>query len=832
MSLHFRLAIFIMCSLFFATVGHAKSPSAEIFNNQLAAVYKDIGLPPSATVYNQAVIEALPITAAARDEAIRAAALALSIAKKNVLAICQKKPAECLQQYGKYPVMALNLKLAIHRDQSIENNLAALQRLGVDQGQRLQLLMSTYQYARQLKTDDLGEEGKMLLKDLESRLGSYSQTEINKLLPQTASIYQEQLLFFNGVHANVEKGLKDIQKLDEDIPPASDIAKKVSLARGVEIYNSYESTVKSKIYSASIQLITATESVQTAASFAGALAKDLNLPENVQNDIKRVGDAANKAQSLANIALTFARAGSGDVTAYLSAASSLSSVFGGGEMGPPPMDPELREKLEEILENQYKMMASLERIETKLVEIDNKIDLLVKQSKQINSNLEFLIALGIDERSDDYTKCRNAINLAIVRKDFIPLSNTISTSPPDLTQYMRDMKSMSRIYKRTDPEIVACSDFSLKWLPPLGQLNPANNKLAPSVLRQNGAGQSISPGEIRSIIRYWKDVTLLLDEYTKSSDNVDDISLWEIYNGAAVPSASNTALVSKYRDGVSTIESLGKQDPVQAIITNSYLNPTIVVNVVQNHFEVVPYTWIYSGWKNFFMISPCDGIHCFSDNALIDSIKRSIVYVQFSLAQQTLINGDATLFAIDSALRKDKALEKGPYANKTVSIIRSSAYAAAVRVLADNPVLRENYLRYIIFKSFSGKSELPSAFYDAFYSEASSAGALSQADAFDHFYKFGDIDVERRLNSTERFGLSLPCYSEVESAEWFIEMPEHANENDTLAPVAICQYPLPPPNVFRGGDIPFDYSKAMIELLLKRDIGIRLLTLNNVFISN
>lgn len=535
------------------------------------------------------------------------------------------------------------------------------------------------------------------------------------------------------------------------------------------------------IAAANLKLIS---NAEAALQISLRIAQLFGISEKDRRSFQQLINTAEKGRKTFQTLSKLGRAAAGDITAYADAGKAVMELFD----TTPSFESQVMQGIGEILHNQKLIIERLDFIIAQLDRVSQRLLDIEKQVVIIDQNIRLLIEGQRELLSGTFRAC-------IEHADTILTSDNVQsmargrlfdpyTYPYDKKIYgvligagviLRDQQNWVQSCESGIPSVFTGAD------------------VGPSTLFDLSASeQNNALGQYHASL--WSFVKEFKKAYPKHpASQLDDTKL---RIAASVP-ASNastiddkliTAAKKRYTFGASETDRL-------TTLFDRALDPYKISAVSRQLYGVLPYIWIHSGKQQNCRNNSCEGLPNWVSDIYLKSLLNSIHLNLLASSSESLIQGDILIPLIHTAITT--APDSPP--NPAREDLRKQAY----RLLSFNVTMRENYLRYLLYKSYVGNSKFVYRMHYLFLQDLREMEPI-----FGSRWKFERkaIDSQKKANekADEVLHIIMPCMERLEAKE-----------------LSSCSYPMPSPDVYVSDQLV--HTSATKDLVRARYQGNRLL---------
>lgn len=684
---------------------------------------------------------------------------------------------KCFEEFSGDPMAVLAIEQALATDDALKKDAEFYTKIGINDEQRQEYLENTY---LAFKKSNFKEGGVSPKERIRERIKDLAGPNRLKELDDLAAGKDPK---------SALQAARD--RMNTDVGRARDFTKSKFFPKGwektaqgaLEKIEKADAAVKTGIRDIAATNLEFFTNAENASKFAKQVATFLGAESKVLKDITTIAESAEKGKKAFGALMTLGRASAGDITAYANAAGAIASLFGNdGGGGPSPVI----EALNEVLQNQKEMIQRLDFIIAQLDRVSNHLVDIHRDIVIIDQNLRLVLEGQQELLSKEFrVSCRGnsekiskdgEVAKAIEAHRFDPYAY-----PYDLGVYQKIVDKGVRL--RQENGFVTNCSIGIQ-----GLFNGMN--LGPSaifLLEKTDGSQNLE--------QYNHKVVEFMAAYKTAfpNDAISKMGEIELRVLASVPATRLGAVDEKVSKIKGKTYAFGANDnhTLEPFLRKSY--DPYRTSVFQKHlYETLPYVWIRVTPPSDCNKNSCEGLVNFESVTHINALLDSLHFNLFVSANEALLQGDVLLPMLH------KAVTVGGHED-----LRNDAY----RILSVNNVLRENYLRYLLYRSYQGHTR---AAYRSHYAFLNDLTILKTYFGPTWNFERKAIDSQKFPKSNEMsiqmpLHIKMPCVEKLEDTKWLE-----------------CSYSLPTPDTFMSDE--YKHSLATKELARARAQGNKLLS--------
>ena len=696
---------------------------------------------------------------------------------------------KCYEEFSGDPMAVLAIEQALATDDMIKMDAEFYTKIGIDNQQRQEFLENTYLAFKKSKFKEGDASPKERIRERIEKLAAVNRLkELDNLTtgkdPKSALQAAEE-------------------RMNTDLGRARDFTKSKFFPKNwektsqgaLEKIEKADGAVKAGIRDLAATNLRFFTNAENASKFAKQVATILGAKPKVLKDITDIAKSAEKGKKAFGALMTLGRASAGDITAYANAAGAIASLFGndaGG--GPSPV----MEALNEVVQNQKEMIQRLDFIIAQLDRISNHLVDIHRDIVIIDQNVRLVLEGQQELLSKEFrVSCRG--NFEKISKDG-EVAQAIEAQRFDPYAYPYDLGVYQKIVDksvslRQENGFVSNCSIGIQGLFIGMNVGPS----AVFLLEKTEGSQDLE--------RYNHKVAEFMAAYKTTFPNDARSKMGEIELRvlASVPATRLVAVdekVSKIKGKTYTFGANDNQT-LEPFLRKSY--DPYRTSVFQKHlYETLPYVWIRVTPPSDCNKNSCEGLVNFESATHINALLDSLHFNLFVSANEALLQGDVLLPMLHKAVTAEGHED-----------LRNDAY----RILSVNNVLRENYLRYLLYRSYQGHTRAAYRSHYVFLNDLTILktyfGPTWNFERDFHYKNISESSVARLfqipLNIQPLFPIKMPLQ---------IKMPCVEKLDDTKW--SDCSYPLPTPDTFMSDE--YKHSLATKELTRARAQGNKLLS--------
>ena len=713
--------------------------------------------------------------------AVDFAVLAGEASAKFIKDHCQKTDASkkrCFEEFLGDPMAVLAIEQALATDDALKRDAEFYARVGIDKHQRQEFLENTY---LAFKDSRFKESPNSPREQIRSRIRDLAGENRLKQLDEAAAVKPQSTL------QNAKKKLAtDVERAKEftrsKFFPAQWESKTQEVLEKIE---RADATVKTGIRNIATTNLKFFTNAESASKFALKAAQLLGASKGDQANIAKIVDATEKGRKTFDALVTLGRAAAGDITAYINAAGTIASIFGGNGGG-STFQSQVMETLNAVLDNQKRMIQRLDFIIAQLDRVSHHLVDIHREIVIIDKNVRLLIEGQRELLSEDFLVCMQHSHTILTNKD---VTNSVEKYGFDPYTYPYD----KRVYQKI-VEVGVKLEREHGWVGSCVQGVPQVFKgmdIGPSalfLLEKTQGSQDLES--------YNQKLLEFIGAYrtTYPNDTVSKVENVELRVLASIPATRLDAVDEKLFNGEGKVYIFGatKKESLERFLNRIY-DPYRTSVLQKQLFETLPYIWIKkSAGSSRCRGDSCRGLTNWPSEIYISALLNSLHFNLFVSGHEALLQGDLLLPMIHKAVNSKAASSNDP--QKELS---NRAY----ELLSVNAILRENYLRYLLYRSYKNYTRAMYRLHYYFLND------LNQLKPYiGSIWSFERKVIDSKKNSEDKvLHIKMPCIEKFGTTEW-----------------SNCAYPLPAPDTFVSFE--FKHSLATKELARARAQGNRLLS--------
>jgi hypothetical protein len=761
---------------------------------------------------------------------------AISIAHEAELEFMQAcERVNCSSRFGSNPSQVVPLYNALETDNYVRDNPANFGAAGLTSEDRRLFLERLYVRYKDVPESELGSDGVTYRDQVRNRLLELmGQQYLNELNTRSSDGKRETPSQFavSQAEAYSRDQLSRIEEFaDRDYFPRLLRQPVKDMSDGIrKTDEALKELVKDTVLSSTVAVNTAESTIKM---MLGA-ARVLNLSPDTQKRLQKLHQTAQTGQKLLRIGLTLARAGAGDISAWFTAVNDVSGLF---KSTGPSVDQQILDGINTILDNQKKILEQLDTIIAQLDAVNHQLNEIRLDLVVIDHNVRLLLDHDNWSASTPFHACENAakhIAAAVAdqtKQRFEPFEH-----PYDMEIYNPILREAVNLQYETDI-VDNCDSAVLGLYRQIGDRSPYFDNRFRFRGERSPSDPSID-NEVRGLVQHYKKTRLFALNFKEKYPDIK-VSKWDerqLLVAASVPAIALEdvdkkfdASLTNYRFGATTVQS--------AIASSlELLDAEEVARFSTKMYEMLPYVWIskdrrcgrFFGWAfRLFGCEETDGLHARVRFPFIEALIQSLHTIQLASAQHALVQGDVLLAMLRHVLQRPIPLCTS-LKNCSANEMTDELYVLAIEILAENSVLRENFLRYITYHAYKGKDRY---LYLMDHQLAHRPEHLK--GAFGSTWDFARLNGGTVRDPNKRFALLLPCPA-----------PKRTNEQ-TKPPIAYtytnratkqifayeqCSYALPSPSDSETGMLMANSGTKSLQRA--RMLGNRLLSVIEAYHPN
>lgn len=570
----------------------------------------------------------------------------------------------------------------------------------------------------------------------------------------------------------------DLHKLEEFLAKdwVTNITGK-SLPDQVKKLREVDGEIKAVIYNHSVNMEKWFGAAEKTIGAAITVAELFNMSERDIKHLKEIGHVAATAKKIMDLGSAAGRAYAGDISAYFVLFNGVASLLTSSKEG-QSIELVVNSKLNQVLVNQQIMLEKIDRVIEQMQTVSNQITSLHRDVLVIDANVRDIISSNRQNQQSQYIKCLQASsNIKVLSK----VNNTFPhLSYPYNNEAYENILNTAILENRKSPFVKDCADIVGTIFPSISEsVNPS------AVFKVENVRAGAAP--------YLQDMVEFLRLYRKQHENTaaGQYTLLDLVNLAMVPATRISDIDKKLTIKPGSSDYLfGGRD--EGNVRQAFLNPLNPhsVSIHSNElYDMLPYVWIQDGRRN------AQGITDLEQSFLLNSLINSIHLNLLASAQESFLQGDVVIPYIFSVLEKKTIIKHGN--------IESEINRLAADMITQSKLLRDNYLLYVIFKSY-GENGLSR--YRLDYSLSATPSPIKS------LLGAGGLDIRLAQNTVgdREVQIELPC-----------KVQDKANSYQ------MCWFPLPTPDEYSKFQL--NHSNGTIALANARRNGNQLLTVIQMY---
>jgi hypothetical protein len=721
------------------------------------------------------------------------AAYAEEAAIESIKERCQKTEATkqaCFDSFSGDPLAVLALEQAMATDDAIAKDADFYDRVGIGTAERQEYLQLTYRAFRKSKFKDGVDSPKAKLR---ARVRALAGENAEKALDE-------------GPDVQPQSTREDAQKrISTDLDRARDLTSspfypanwKQATNDVLSKVEQADATVKAGVRDMAATNIKLFTNAETALRFSKQAAQLLGASPRDLKNIDQLVDIAGKGTKAFKSLMTLGRAAAGDFTAYANAAAAIGALFSGGG---PSFESQVMEGISQILQNQKLMLKRLDFIIAQLDVVTHQLADIQRQVVIIDSNVRWLIDGQRQLLFQDFATCSEHANTILTTKKveealkyktfdpfLYPYDKKTYAAIVDAAVNLRDEQNFTQICINGIPQVFKSLD------------QDPNQFFLVDTSTEGLRAKS-----------YFQELVNFSRAYKKTypEDTASKIGDLDLRILASVPASRMETLEDKISAKTSKKYSFGttSSDRLNQLLPKTF-DPYRVSDMQDQLYKTLPFVWIHDTKGKRCKNNSCEGLTNWVSEIYLKHLLNSLHLNMLVSSSEGLLQGDVMLPMIHGALVKPLVQEK----QKEQEDLRTTAY----KLLSHNVILRENYLRYLVYKSYQGQPRSVYRLHYYFLNDLSKLQPIlgdgtpwtferKPVDSLPitHRPKIGSHDSVSKLQVLQ---VTMPCV-----------------ENFEVRELTTCSYPLPSPDIFSSGELV--HSTATKELARARANGNRLLS--------